>query len=70
MDPCTLRTSNIISAFEKKGRGEHIGKTAPDLHTVSSIIQHFGGTTGGGKNENKINLCNLTPTKSKFTDPN
>ena len=45
----TSRTSNIISTFEKKGSGEHIGKMAPDLHTVSYIIQQFVGLQVVGK---------------------
>ena len=67
--PTTSKTSDIISTFEFRGRGEHIGKTASDLHTVSKIIHQFGGTTGRGKigkNNIQENLGNLTPTKRKL----
>ena len=39
---------------------------ASDLHTFSRIIHQFGGAAGVGKNEQKINLGNLTPTKRRL----
>jgi hypothetical protein len=47
--PTTSKTTDIISTFELRGRGEHINKTASDLHTISKIIHQLEGTTGRGK---------------------
>ena len=66
--PTASKTTSIITTFEQKGRGEHIGKTASVLHTISKkSIHQFGEKTGRGKiGKNQEYLGNLTPTKRKL----
>jgi hypothetical protein len=47
--PTTSKTSDIILTFELRGRGDHIGKTASDLHVVSKLYNNSEELRAVGK---------------------